>query len=74
MATPPRFAALELGDGQTDRLLRETRDLPALTRGKAYADLSGAERGALLEFTPAPRIRGTRPRRAWGVGAWASSS
>ena len=62
MATPPRFAALELGDGQTDRLLRETRDdLPALTRAKAYADLSGAERGALLEFTPAPASAGLAP-------------
>ena len=61
MAAPPRFAALELGDGQTDRLLRETRDVPALTRAKAYADLSGAERGALLEFTPAPASAGLAP-------------
>ncbi len=61
MAAPPRFAALELGDGQTDRLLRETRDVPAPTRAKAYADLSGAERGALLEFTPAPASAGLAP-------------
>ena len=54
MVVPPRFVALEVGEGQTDRLLQAARDLSTMIRGSAYADLSGAERGALLEFASAP--------------------
>lgn len=53
MVVPPRFVALEVGEGQTDRLLQAARGLSTMIRGSAYADLSGAERGALLEFAPA---------------------
>ena len=54
MTVPPRFVALELGEGQTDSLLGAAADLPSLAHGSAYADLSGAERGALLEFAVTP--------------------
>ena len=54
MTLPPRFVALELGEGQTDSLLGAAADLPSLAHGSAYADLSGAERGALLEFAVTP--------------------
>ena len=54
MAAPPRFVALELGTGQTDFLLGAARGFVGLARGSSYADLSGGERGALLEFAPAP--------------------
>ena len=54
MAGPPRFVALELGEGQIESLLGAARGLVGLARASSYTDLSGDERGALLEFAPAP--------------------
>lgn len=54
MVVPPRFVTLELGERQTEGLLGAARGFPRLARASAYTDLSGAERGALLEFAPAP--------------------
>ena len=54
MVVPPRFVTLELGEGQTEGLLGAARGFAGLARASAYTDLSGAERGALLEFVPAP--------------------
>lgn len=51
MVVPPRFVALELGEGQIEGLLGAAG---GLARAGAYTDLSGAERGVLLEFAPAP--------------------
>ncbi len=66
MGVPPRFVALEVGEGQTDRLLQAARDLSTLIRGNAYADLAGAERGVLLEFAPVPLSAAPAPA---GLGA-----
>ena len=66
MAAPPRFVALELGEGQIESLLGAARGLVGLARVSSYADLSGGERGVLLEFAPAPLT--ATPARA-GLGA-----
>ena len=66
MVAPPRFVALELGEGQIESLLGAAGGLAGLARAGAYADLSGAERGALLEFAPAPLSVAPAPA---GLGA-----
>ena len=66
MAVPPRFVALELGEGQIEHLVAMAGGLPFFARASSYADLSGGERGALLEFAPAPLS--AAPARA-GLGA-----
>ena len=61
MAVPPRFVVLELGEGHIETLLGAARGFAGLARAGAYADLSGAERGVLLEFAPAPLSVETAP-------------
>ena len=58
LAAPPRFVALELGEQQIDDVLRFARALLALGAAHSYKDLSGAERGVILEQVSEPAKAG----------------